>query len=110
MMCSVDAVLRFNGRWSEWAVWRWDRLSLNVVANLDLTYHHEVEVTFSNVEYAPVPAPSGTRRSGSRLLGNAPMLQRCSRRTPLRRWSGGMRRRPTQAVPSSWRAVRYRSK
>ena len=50
----VDSDLNLNGRWSDWAVWRWDGSSVTLIADLDLTYHHEVEVTFVNTEYAAV--------------------------------------------------------
>jgi hypothetical protein len=47
----VDDLVNLNGRWPDWAVSRWDGTTLVLIADLDLAYHHEVEVAFSEVQY-----------------------------------------------------------
>lgn len=38
-----------TGRWWDWQVDRWDATGLRLIADNDLTYHHSVEVRFSDV-------------------------------------------------------------
>lgn len=44
--------MRLNGRWWDWQVDRWDVSGLRLIADNDLTYHHSVEVTFTDVVWA----------------------------------------------------------
>ncbi|WP_097329220.1 hypothetical protein [Paractinoplanes atraurantiacus] len=41
-----------NGRWWDWQVDQWDTSVLRLRADNDLTYHHSVEVTFTEVVWA----------------------------------------------------------
>lgn len=41
--------MTLNGRWWDWQVDRWDASGLRLIADNDLTYHHSVEVTFTDV-------------------------------------------------------------
>lgn len=65
-----DAIEELNRRWWDWQADRWDGSGLRLIADNDLTYHHSVEVTFTDVVWVacadlfhhPVlspPAPSG---------------------------------------------------
>ncbi|WP_408898462.1 hypothetical protein ACJ5H2_04965 [Nocardioides sp. R1-1] len=45
---------RLNERWAEWAVHSWAAGQLVLIADNDLTYHHEVEVRFDEVEFAVI--------------------------------------------------------
>ena len=47
----MDDLVSLNGRWPDWAVSQWDGLTLVLIADLDLTYHHAVEVSFSDVQF-----------------------------------------------------------
>lgn len=38
-----------TGRWWDWQVDRWDASAFRLIADNDLTYHHSVEVTFTDV-------------------------------------------------------------
>ena len=38
-----------NRRWWDWQADRWDGSGLRLIADNDLTYHHSVEVTFTDV-------------------------------------------------------------
>ena len=38
-----------TGRWWDWQVDRWDVSAFRLIADNDLTYHHSVEVTFTDV-------------------------------------------------------------
>ncbi|WP_109595960.1 hypothetical protein [Actinoplanes xinjiangensis] len=42
-------LMTLNDRWWDWQVDRWDVSGLLLVADNDLTYHHSVEVTFTDV-------------------------------------------------------------
>jgi hypothetical protein len=48
---AVDDLVSLNGRWPDWAVSRWDGDTLVLIADLDLTYHHAVEVSLSEVQF-----------------------------------------------------------
>ena len=41
--------MRLTGRWWDWEVRRWDASALCLIADNDLSYHHSVEVTFTDV-------------------------------------------------------------
>jgi hypothetical protein len=45
---------RLNERWAAWAVHSWAGGQLVLIADNDLTYHHEVEVRFDDVEFAVI--------------------------------------------------------
>ncbi|GAA4953708.1 hypothetical protein [Actinoplanes utahensis] len=47
----MDDLRELNDRWWDWQVERWDVAALRLVADNDLTYHHSVEVTFSDVAW-----------------------------------------------------------
>jgi hypothetical protein len=47
---------RLNGRWADWEVETWDLRALRVIADNNLTYHHEVEVSFLAAEYVACPS------------------------------------------------------
>jgi hypothetical protein len=38
-----------TGRWRDWQVDPWDSSTLRLIADNDLTYHHSVEVSFTEV-------------------------------------------------------------
>ena len=40
-----------TGRWWDWQVDLWDSSTLRLIAGNDLTYHHSVEVAFSDVAW-----------------------------------------------------------
>ncbi len=42
-------LVTLNGQWWDWQVDRWDISGLRLIADNDLTYHHNVEVTFTDV-------------------------------------------------------------
>ena len=43
-----------TGRWWEWRVDPWDSSTLRLIANNDLTYHHCVEVSFTDVAWVAI--------------------------------------------------------
>ncbi|SDT57187.1 hypothetical protein [Actinoplanes derwentensis] len=47
----MDELERLTGRWWDWEVRRWDAAGLLLIADNDLTYHHAVEVTFTDVAW-----------------------------------------------------------
>jgi hypothetical protein len=48
---SVRLLEGLTGRWWDWQVDLWDVSTLRLVADNDLTYHHSVEVSFSDVAW-----------------------------------------------------------
>ena len=40
-----------TGRWWDWRVDLWDSSTLRLIADNDLTYHHSVEVSFTDVAW-----------------------------------------------------------
>jgi hypothetical protein len=44
----VQKLTDLTGRWWDWQVSRWDAAVFRLVADNDLTYHHCVEVTFTD--------------------------------------------------------------
>jgi hypothetical protein len=42
-----------TGKWWDWQVDRWDTSTFRLMADNDLTYHHSVEVSFTDVAWAP---------------------------------------------------------
>ncbi|MBL7259188.1 hypothetical protein [Paractinoplanes lichenicola] len=68
-----------TGQWWDWEVRRWDAASLQLIADNDLTYHHSVEVTFTDVVWVacadtfhhPVfRPPTATELDFARQAGN----------------------------------------
>lgn len=47
----MHELLTLNDRWWDWQVERWDVTGLRLIADNDLTYHHSVEVTFTDVAW-----------------------------------------------------------
>ena len=47
----MDELTALNGRWWDWQVDRWDAAGCRLVAANDLTYHHSVTVTFTEVAW-----------------------------------------------------------
>lgn len=45
-------LLELTGRWWDWQVDLWDASAFRLIADNDLTYHHSVEVTFTDVVWA----------------------------------------------------------
>jgi hypothetical protein len=43
------------GSWWSWEVQRYDGATLVIIAGHDLTYHHEIELSFSDVAYIEAP-------------------------------------------------------
>ncbi len=52
----TDALTALDGRWADWLVQSWDGFNLTLIADNDLTYHHEVTVRFSDARYVACPA------------------------------------------------------
>jgi hypothetical protein len=51
-----SVLANLNGRWWDWRVEGWDGGRLRLIAGNDLTYHHQVEVTFGGVAYVCCPS------------------------------------------------------
>lgn len=45
-------LMDLTGRYRDWRVEHWDSSTLRLIADNDLTYHHNVEVSFSDVAWA----------------------------------------------------------
>ena len=71
----MDDLLELTGRWWDWQVELWDGSAFRLIADNDLTYHHSVEVTFTDVVWVasadlfhhpvfrpPTPAERGLAR------------------------------------------------
>jgi hypothetical protein len=78
------AVLRLpEGSWWDWEIIGWERGTLCLAAGWDLTYHHDLEVRFSEVAYVACPEsfsdpvfrePSGAEQALLRHLdGDGPL-------------------------------------
>lgn len=52
MIAHVRELMDLTGRWWDWRVDLWDCSTLRLVAGNDLTYHHCVEVSFTDVAWA----------------------------------------------------------
>jgi hypothetical protein len=50
----MDELLPLTNRWWDWEAERWDVTGLRLIADNDLTYHHAVEVTFTEVAWVAV--------------------------------------------------------
>jgi hypothetical protein len=44
----MQELTELTGRWWDWQVDRWDASAFRLIADNDLTYHHSVEVTFTD--------------------------------------------------------------
>ncbi|GAA2887589.1 hypothetical protein Acy02nite_82430 [Actinoplanes cyaneus] len=44
-------LVTLNGQWWDWQVDRWDVSEFRLIADNDLTYHHSVAVTFTDVAW-----------------------------------------------------------
>jgi hypothetical protein len=55
-LVTVTALTLPPGSWWSWAIWRYDGATLTLISGNDLTYHHELELSFSDVEFIEVPA------------------------------------------------------
>ncbi|GAA0450988.1 hypothetical protein Aca07nite_55330 [Actinoplanes capillaceus] len=45
-----------DGSWWDWELWRFDGSRLRLAAGYDLTYHHGLELVFTDVCYLSCPA------------------------------------------------------
>jgi hypothetical protein len=54
-MADVD-LIALNGRWWDYELYGSDGVRLVIVGSTDLTYHHDVAVTFHEVTYLEMPA------------------------------------------------------
>lgn len=52
----TQPLVDLNNRWWDWQVASWDGVSLTLIADNDLTYHHSVEVLFEDAVYVKLPA------------------------------------------------------
>jgi hypothetical protein len=48
----MGELMDLTGRYWDWHVELWDSSTLRLIADNDLTYHHNVEVSFSDVTWA----------------------------------------------------------
>ncbi len=47
----MQELTQLTGRWWDWQLDRWDASAFRLIADNDLTHHHSVEVTFTDVVY-----------------------------------------------------------
>lgn len=50
VVMEIDTIIRKQG-WYDFHVWRYDRYSLILGGNYDLSYYHSLEITFSDVDF-----------------------------------------------------------
>lgn len=50
----MDELINLTGRWWGWRVGLWDSSTLRLIADNDLTYHHSVEVLFTDVAWVAI--------------------------------------------------------
>ncbi|MFE9654937.1 hypothetical protein [Micromonospora sp. NPDC006431] len=71
-----------EGSWWDWEVLGWNRSELRLAAGYDLTYHHGLELVFTDVDYLACPTrfsdpwfrepTSGERETVRRYVGEEP--------------------------------------
>jgi hypothetical protein len=52
----INALTTLDGRWADWMVQSWDGFNFTLIADNDLTYHHEVAVRFADTRFVACPA------------------------------------------------------